>query len=585
MLRGDARQHPALRPRHRRRQPAVVRPGLRRPARAYGTVIAPPSFVFALEPDPVRLRRRAARHPRHVGRRRPRPGTSPIRRGTEVRDRGVPQGPRRAPDPLRRPGHPADLPRRLLRRRTATLLCSGDSWCFRTERDTARERGHEVRRGQGAGSRCATREDDLREIYDLYEAEEVAGRRAALPSTTSRSATSSPPMAKGPMTVTGFIAFAQGWGGLYIRANKLAYKQLRKHPGLGIPNRFGIPDVPERVHWEDDLATRRRHARRLRLRPRALLVAHAPPHQLDGRRRLPRVATSAQIRHHNVVGDWLRITGRVPASAPTTRATVRDRRAGGAQPARRPVGDGAPAWCGCRRGCDRRAGRLFSRRPPGRARSGREDAEGVAGRIGIDVERFVRVVEAVVKETGAERQRPSCWATSSSVVETPRSRCSCCGTSPAGHVDGVSCSMGWKARRTPPAGSVSTSQQARPARPAGWRRLVAGSVLEAEQPPVELGEGAGVGGVENDRQQRRMGRGHAPVFPGRHRATRHGPGPSGVHAPECRRRKEEPEPVVDYKELLADYNKLTGPSAGRGKFRGRRIATKLRDQRTQAYLL
>ena len=63
-----------------------------------------------------------------------------------------------------------------------------------------------------------------------------------------------PPMAKGPMTVTGFIAFAQGWGGLYIRANKLAYKQLRKHPGLGIANRFGIPDVPERVHWEDELA-------------------------------------------------------------------------------------------------------------------------------------------------------------------------------------------------------------------------------------------------------------------------------------------------------------------------------------------
>jgi hypothetical protein len=61
-------------------------------------------------------------------------------------------------------------------------------------------------------------------------------------------------MVKGPMTATGFIAFAQGWGGLYIRANKLAWKQLKKHAGLGIPNRFGIPDVPERVHWEDDLA-------------------------------------------------------------------------------------------------------------------------------------------------------------------------------------------------------------------------------------------------------------------------------------------------------------------------------------------
>ena len=62
------------------------------------------------------------------------------------------------------------------------------------------------------------------------------------------------PLVKGPMTVTGFIAFAQGWGGLYIRANKLAYKQMKKHPGLGIPNAMGIPDVPERVHWENEVA-------------------------------------------------------------------------------------------------------------------------------------------------------------------------------------------------------------------------------------------------------------------------------------------------------------------------------------------
>ena len=56
------------------------------------------------------------------------------------------------------------------------------------------------------------------------------------------------------MTVTGFIAYAQGWGGLYIRANKLAWKQIHRHPGLGIKNRFGIPDCPERVHWEEEFA-------------------------------------------------------------------------------------------------------------------------------------------------------------------------------------------------------------------------------------------------------------------------------------------------------------------------------------------
>jgi hypothetical protein len=63
-----------------------------------------------------------------------------------------------------------------------------------------------------------------------------------------------PVMLKGPMTVTGFIAYAQGWGGPYIRANKLAWKLIDAHPSVGITNRFGIPDVPERVHWEEDFA-------------------------------------------------------------------------------------------------------------------------------------------------------------------------------------------------------------------------------------------------------------------------------------------------------------------------------------------
>ena len=37
-----------------------------------------------------------------------------------------------------------------------------------------------------------------------------------------------PTMLKGPMTLTGLIAYAQGWGGLYIRANKL------HHPSVGM---------------------------------------------------------------------------------------------------------------------------------------------------------------------------------------------------------------------------------------------------------------------------------------------------------------------------------------------------------------
>ena len=118
------------------------------------------------------------------------------------------------------------------------------------------------------------------------------------------------PIAKGPMTVTGFIAFAQGWGGLYIRANKLAYKQLQKHPGLGIPNALGIPDVPERVHWENDLATEVGTPAAYDYGPErcSWLIHHLTNWMGDhGSLRSHR----SEIRHHNVIGDWITIQGKV----------------------------------------------------------------------------------------------------------------------------------------------------------------------------------------------------------------------------------------------------------------------------------
>ena len=116
--------------------------------------------------------------------------------------------------------------------------------------------------------------DDLTKIFALYEAEEVRGAKPRYFEDV-KAGEKLQTMVKGPMTVTGFIAFAQGWGGLYIRANKLAWKQLQKHPGLGIANKFGIPDVPERVHWEDDHGDAGGNAGGLRLRAGAMLMDDA----------------------------------------------------------------------------------------------------------------------------------------------------------------------------------------------------------------------------------------------------------------------------------------------------------------------
>lgn len=132
------------------------------------------------------------------------------------------------------------------------LLADAESWCFRTDRDMARERGTKYADVKARPPRRYS-DEELDRFYQFYEVEEVRG---AVPRYWDDVAVGQalPTMAKGPMTVTGFIAYAQGWGGLYIRANKLAFRQIRNHHALGIRNRFGIPDCPERVHWDTDLA-------------------------------------------------------------------------------------------------------------------------------------------------------------------------------------------------------------------------------------------------------------------------------------------------------------------------------------------
>ena len=190
------------------------------------------------------------------------------------------------------------------------LLCSGDSWCFRTERDTARERGTKYAEAKAREPMSYTAED-LERLYDLYEQEQVRGAQPRYIEDVTVGE-KLPTIAKGPMTVTGFIAFAQGWGGLYIRANKLAHKQLRKHPGLGIPNRFGIPDVPERVHWEDDLATDVGTPGAYDYGPeRCSWLTHHLTNWMGDAGFLH--AHRAEIRHHNVVGDWITVDGTVSA--------------------------------------------------------------------------------------------------------------------------------------------------------------------------------------------------------------------------------------------------------------------------------
>lgn len=187
-------------------------------------------------------------------------------------------------------------------------VAEADSWCFRTDRDIAREEGTKYNDLKDREPHKYTQEE-LDKIYDLYAAEEIRGATPRYWDDV-QVGEALPTMAKGPMTVTGFIAYAQGWGGLYIRANKLNWQQISKHPGLGIPNRFNIPDCPERVHWEPEMALMVGAPGAYDYGPeRCSWLTHHMTNWMGDRGFL--VNAHSRIRRHNPEGDLLFIAGQV----------------------------------------------------------------------------------------------------------------------------------------------------------------------------------------------------------------------------------------------------------------------------------
>ena len=187
-------------------------------------------------------------------------------------------------------------------------IASADTWCFRTERNHAREKGTKYTEVKARPPRRYT-EDELAQAYQLYRDEPVRGASKRYWEDVIEGE-ELPVMFKGPMTVTGFIAYAQGWGGLYIRANKLAWKLIDAHPGLGIANRFGIPDCPERVHWEEEFALEVGAPGAYDYGPeRSSWLTHHLTNWMGDDGFLRRA--HCKIRRHNPAGDMLFIKGKV----------------------------------------------------------------------------------------------------------------------------------------------------------------------------------------------------------------------------------------------------------------------------------
>ena len=79
---------------------------------------------------------------------------------------------------------------------------------------------------------------------------------ASATGTTSRSATTLPQRLKGPLTPTAEIAFESYLRHLPGRQQGRGASLYDKHPTLMIPNEQGVPEPPQRVHWDNAFTTR-----------------------------------------------------------------------------------------------------------------------------------------------------------------------------------------------------------------------------------------------------------------------------------------------------------------------------------------
>lgn len=183
-------------------------------------------------------------------------------------------------------------------------ICRADSWCIRTQREIARQRAD---RSHVAPYQWAA--DELARIAEHYANERPRGEEPLFWDDV-QPGDALPMVMKGPSTVTGFVAFTQGWGSLYVKAHGVAFEMFRDHPALGIPNQQGVPEPPERVHWDNDLAQRVGVPAAYDYGPeRVSWLGHLMTNWIGDDGFLRRL--NVQVRHHNIVGDLTTCEGTV----------------------------------------------------------------------------------------------------------------------------------------------------------------------------------------------------------------------------------------------------------------------------------
>jgi len=199
--------------------------------------------------------------------------------------------------------------RTTFRNQTRDIVCEADSWCFRTERDTARERG---KYSAVEPPRYTEREIDA--IAAAYRKEEVRGRTPRYWNDVTVGA-ALPEVVKGPPDGDVRHRVRAGVGEPLRARPRARLRDVRASPALGIPNASGVPEPPERVHWDEAMAQAVGVPGAYDYGPeRVAWLGHLVTNWMGDAGFLRRL--NARVLRHNLIGDttWCRgtVTGKEP---------------------------------------------------------------------------------------------------------------------------------------------------------------------------------------------------------------------------------------------------------------------------------
>ena len=124
-----------------------------------------------------------------------------------------------------------------------------------------------------------------------------------------------PSLVKGPMTLTDMIVWCRGWGG-GMQHTRNAWKDRSRHPKFYSLNEWGIPDIVERVHWDDAWAQKIGNPRAYDFgRMRSVYLSELVTNWMGDDSWLWKL--SSQFRAFNFMGDATWFKGKVTGKSVT----------------------------------------------------------------------------------------------------------------------------------------------------------------------------------------------------------------------------------------------------------------------------